>query len=46
MKIEEFIHLTSGFLGPISEVQNNCLFHPGKGGKHAKTKENTNLTKE
>ena len=35
-----------GSWDPVSEGQNNCLFHPGNGGKHTKTKENNNLTKE
>ena len=48
MKIEEIIYITShlGSWDPISEAQTDSLFHPGEGGKHAKTKESTNLTKE
>ena len=29
-----------GSQDPISEAQADCLFHHGKGGKQAKTKEN------
>ena len=40
MKIEQ-ISITShlGSWDPISEAQNWQLFHPGKGGKQAKTKQ-------
>ena len=48
-KQNDLINLITSHLGswdPISEAQTRSPFHPGKGVKHAKTKENTNLTKE
>ena len=45
-KRNNLINLVTSHLGsqdPISEAQTDSLFHPGKGGKHAKTKENTNI---